>query len=186
MVSATNSENQGTPQQVELTRVETFATMFRREYPGLVALAWTLTGSRAAAEDIAQDAMVELYRRWDDVGSIINLHSYLRRMCVNLSASSFRRRAMEARALLRLAAQPTNVESLPENPKPPGLRSGSFPGGRPRHNSLGRRRAHLARQQHSDCRERVGKSSEAQRLQRAEGDPGSVFAIEVCPVAANP
>jgi DNA-directed RNA polymerase specialized sigma24 family protein len=37
---------------------------------GLVRLAVVLTGDRAAAEDIVQDAFLGLYRRWDKVADM--------------------------------------------------------------------------------------------------------------------
>lgn len=98
----------------EAPRVETFTALFRREYPNLVTLGWTLTGSREAAEDIAQDAMTEVYRRWDDLGSIADPHAYLRRICINRAASSFRRRATELRALLRLSSERPRADLLPD------------------------------------------------------------------------
>jgi Sigma-70 region 2 len=39
-----------------------FADFYRREYDRSVRLAWLLTGSRAAAEDVVQDAMTGVYR----------------------------------------------------------------------------------------------------------------------------
>jgi RNA polymerase sigma-70 factor (sigma-E family) len=114
MTAAADSQNEAGTSHVELTPVETFPTMFRREYPGLVTLAWALTGSRETAEDIAQDAMVALYHRWDDLSSITNPSAYLRRICMNKAASSFRRRAAEVRALLRLTSQTAATQTLPE------------------------------------------------------------------------
>ena len=95
-------------------RVETFTAFFLREYPGVVALGWALTGSRDAAEDVAQDAMTAMYLRWDDVSAMADPRAYLRRICVNKAASSFRRRASEFRALIRLSAQAATVDQLPE------------------------------------------------------------------------
>jgi RNA polymerase sigma-70 factor (ECF subfamily) len=78
-----------------------YPTLFRREYPGLVALAWGLTGSRESAEDIAQESLLVLHRRWDVV-QIDNPAAYVRRTCANLSVSWVRRRAREAQAMARL------------------------------------------------------------------------------------
>ena len=94
--------------------VEAFTAFFRREYAELVALGWALTGSRDAAEDVAQDAMTSMYQRWDDIRTVRDPHAYVRRVCVNLAASSFRRRAAELRALLRLSPQRTDSAQLPD------------------------------------------------------------------------
>jgi RNA polymerase sigma-70 factor (ECF subfamily) len=80
----------------------TFAAFFRREYHGLVALAWGLTGSREAAEDLAQEALLSLHRRWDQPDYLDNPKAYVRRTCANLSVSWIRRRVAETRALLRV------------------------------------------------------------------------------------
>jgi RNA polymerase sigma factor (sigma-70 family) len=61
---------------------EGFDGFYRREYVRAVRLAWLLTGSGAVAEDVAQDAMAGLYRRF------ANIHApdaYLRRAVVNLA-----------------------------------------------------------------------------------------------------
>ena len=101
------------PDQTLLAPVEPFESVFREEYPGLVALAWSLTGSRESAEDIAQDVLLSLYRRWDTAHSITHLHAYLRRSCVNLATSTFRRKAAELRAQLRLRSQTNGHDTLP-------------------------------------------------------------------------
>ncbi len=42
---------------------DAFSTIFREQYPGLVVSATRLLGERALAEEIAQDVMLELWRR---------------------------------------------------------------------------------------------------------------------------
>jgi RNA polymerase sigma-70 factor (ECF subfamily) len=80
----------------------TFERLFRDEYRSLVALAWALTGSREAAEDVAQESLLALHRRWDDLHLIDNPRAYVRRTCANLSVSWVRRRVREVHAVLRL------------------------------------------------------------------------------------
>lgn len=48
---------------VVLSEVISVASLFRREYQGLVELAWGLTGSRETAEDLAQESLFTLHRR---------------------------------------------------------------------------------------------------------------------------
>jgi RNA polymerase sigma factor (sigma-70 family) len=93
------------PPEIRLVRVETYQAFFRREYPGMVTLAWTLTGSRETAEDVAQDALLALYRRWDDLDEIVSPRAFARRICANLAVSNIRRRVAEAKALARLGAR---------------------------------------------------------------------------------
>ena len=47
-----------------------FDALYQREWAGLVALGWSLTGSWAVAEELAQDAFADAYRRWDEVGEL--------------------------------------------------------------------------------------------------------------------
>jgi RNA polymerase sigma factor (sigma-70 family) len=67
---------------------------YRSHWPGLVRLGHLLTGSRAAGEDLAQEAFVGLLRRTapvDDPGA------YLRRSVVNAALTARARRAREQR-----------------------------------------------------------------------------------------
>jgi RNA polymerase sigma-70 factor (ECF subfamily) len=89
---------------VELAYVETFEAFYRRELPALVAFARSLSGS-AAADDIAQEAMLAAYRRWDHVSRLDLPAAWVRRTCANRCVSVLRRRAVEARGLLRLRSE---------------------------------------------------------------------------------
>lgn len=63
---------------------EGFADFYRREHAASLRLAWLLTGSEAAAEDVVQDAMTSVFRAYDR----IELPSaYLRRAVVNTAQS---------------------------------------------------------------------------------------------------
>lgn len=66
---------------------ETFAVFYEHEYDRAVRLAWLLTGSLAAAEDVVQDAMTGLYRAFDRLDSP---PAYLRRAVVNRAKSHAR------------------------------------------------------------------------------------------------
>ncbi len=94
--------------------VETFDGFFRREYPRLVTLARGLSGSAEHAEDIAQEAMVVMLRRWDEVPPLDNPSAYARRTCANLAVSSRRRRWAEMRAFLRVAGRREPLPALPD------------------------------------------------------------------------
>lgn len=88
----------------EIVAVESFDDFYRRELPGLVALARALSGS-ASADDIAQDAMLAAYRRWDAVAELDLPAAWVRRVCANRAVSTLRRRGVETRALLRLSTR---------------------------------------------------------------------------------
>ena len=78
---------------------ERFESFYQREYPGLVRLAHVLSGSRWAAEDIAQEALLGAYRDW---GRIANPRAWTRRAVASLSTSMLRRTQVEARSVGRL------------------------------------------------------------------------------------
>jgi len=60
---------------------------------GLVRLAVVMTGDRAAAEDIVQDAFLGLYRRWDRLADMTAPLAYLRVSVVNGCRTALRRRS---------------------------------------------------------------------------------------------
>ncbi len=90
-----------------------FDALFVREYPRMVALAAAVSGSRAHAEDIAQEAMTRLHHKWATVGRYDKPGSWLRRVTINLAVSQRRRHLSEAKAILRLRS------SEPELPPSP-------------------------------------------------------------------
>ena len=93
----------GEPEAVRLPgRFEYF---YLQEYPKVVALAYVLSGSRAGAEDIAQEAFLRAYRDWDRIGNYEHQAAWVRRVAANLATSGLRRRLVEARALTRLAGR---------------------------------------------------------------------------------
>ncbi|HVQ89317.1 MAG TPA: sigma-70 family RNA polymerase sigma factor [Actinomycetes bacterium] len=96
---------------------EPFESFYRREYPRIAALARVLTGP-IGAEDHAQEAMLVAYRRWREVGQMADPAMWVRRVCANIATSQLRRRAAEARALLRLRGRrdvPTLLEPTDED-----------------------------------------------------------------------
>ena len=81
-----------------------FDDFYRAELPGLLILARALAGP-AAADDVAQEAMLATYRRWPEVRELQDPAQWARRTCANLAVSSFRRRMVELRGLTRLAGR---------------------------------------------------------------------------------
>ena len=90
----------------------TFESFFATEYGRVVGLAFVLCGQRAVAEEVAQDAFVQAYRRWSMVSGYDDPGAWVRRVAVNLATSTLRRRTREARALARLAARRTAPAEL--------------------------------------------------------------------------
>jgi RNA polymerase sigma factor (sigma-70 family) len=83
----------------------TFDQFYDREMPRLIALACALAGP-AVADDLAQEAMITAYRRWNEVRAYEHPESWVRRVCANAAVSLLRHRAAETRALLRLGSRP--------------------------------------------------------------------------------
>ncbi|MGH9214423.1 MAG: RNA polymerase sigma factor [Acidimicrobiales bacterium] len=95
-------------------KTENFDQFYRQEYRTVVALAYGLSGSRPAAEEIAQEAFLAAHRRWSRICDYDEPGLWLRRVVVNRSVSAVRRRIAEARAMTRLRARPSLPLVLPE------------------------------------------------------------------------
>ena len=80
---------------------EDFESFYARERKPVVGLAFVLSGSRSGAEDLAQDAFLTAYKKWDTVGGYDNPGAWVRRVVSNNSVSKFRRRKAEAKAIVR-------------------------------------------------------------------------------------
>lgn len=93
---------------------EPFTRFFRAEYSAVVALAYGLSGSRSAAEDIAQEAFLRAYRDWSRVESMDSPDGWVRRVAMNLARSRWRRLKAEMAARSRLSP-PTDF-SPPDGP----------------------------------------------------------------------
>jgi RNA polymerase sigma-70 factor (ECF subfamily) len=82
-----------------------FEAFYRREWHAVTALAWSLTGSWPVAEELAQEAMADAYRRWDHVGGLDRPGAWVRRAVANRATSHHRRRGVEHRGLARWSAR---------------------------------------------------------------------------------
>jgi RNA polymerase sigma-70 factor (ECF subfamily) len=93
----------------------TFDELYRSDFTDVVGLVYALSGSRYAAEELAQDAFLAAHRNWDRVSGYDDPGAWVRRVAVNRAVSRARRRAAEARSLLRLASQRPLPDPLPED-----------------------------------------------------------------------
>jgi len=86
--------------------------LYIRFAPGGIRLAHLMTGDRAAAEDLVQEAFVRFVGRLHSLRDPGAYEAYLRRTVVNLSKNHFRRRALERAELERQArhARPVHEE----------------------------------------------------------------------------
>jgi len=85
---------------VQLARLE---ALYRLEYSGMVRLAYTLISNSAEAEELVQDAFLDVFRQLDDIREP---KAYLRSAVVSRSRSILRRRRTMA---LRRPERPTDL-----------------------------------------------------------------------------
>ena len=93
--------------------VRTFDGFVREHGRRLVGLAYTLSGSRSAAEDLAQEALLAAYRRWDEVSQMDDPAAWVRRVVANRAVSHIRRRVSEAKGLARLGLERPRLDAPP-------------------------------------------------------------------------
>jgi RNA polymerase sigma-70 factor (sigma-E family) len=84
-----------------------FSEFFAGQYARLCWLGYLLTGSRAEAEELAQEALVRTWWRWRLVRRPHDPASYARKVLLNRRRSLLRRAAVEARSLARARDEQT-------------------------------------------------------------------------------
>jgi RNA polymerase sigma factor (sigma-70 family) len=80
----------------------TFESFFEDEMERLIRALSVITGSRAEAEDIAQDAFIRIYERWDQVKTMENPSGYLYRTALNRFRNETRRASQVVRRAVGL------------------------------------------------------------------------------------
>jgi RNA polymerase sigma-70 factor (sigma-E family) len=73
------------------------ARLYRSHWTPLVRLAAVLTRDASVAEEIVQDAFVQLHQRWDGLSDRAAAQAYLRTSVVNRARSALRHRGVEER-----------------------------------------------------------------------------------------
>jgi RNA polymerase sigma-70 factor (sigma-E family) len=92
------------------------ADLYRRHADRAIRLAYLLTGDRAQAEDLVQDAFVKLAGRLAHLRDPDAFDAYLRRTLVNLANSHFRRKRVERAYLERVKYAPAREFEEPPDP----------------------------------------------------------------------
>ena len=92
-----------------------FEEFYRSRYQRVVGVVLALSGSRVAAEEIAQDAFLRAHDRWPEVASHPNPDAWIRRVAINLAMSTLRRRSTEAKVLLRRSRERPRIDELPDS-----------------------------------------------------------------------
>lgn len=86
-------------------------TLYAAHAPGAARLAYLLTGDRALAEDLVQEAFVRMFGRFRDLRNPDAFGAYLRKTVVNLARSHFRRKGVERTYLERESRLPSSTQS---------------------------------------------------------------------------
>jgi RNA polymerase sigma-70 factor, ECF subfamily len=82
-------------------RASAFEAFFLAEYPGVYGSLCLITRNRHEAEEIAQEAFVKMWERWDRLDTIGDPVGYVHRVAMN----AFRRRSRRAAMALRRTAR---------------------------------------------------------------------------------
>jgi RNA polymerase sigma-70 factor, ECF subfamily len=78
-------------------RTASFEDFFRAQNPGLHARLCLITGNVAEAEELAQDAFLRVWERWDRVSQMDRPVGYLYRTAMNLFRKRYRRALLALR-----------------------------------------------------------------------------------------
>ncbi len=93
----------GAPLQVYVSKdPDGFDEFYRREYRPLLRLAWSLTGRRDLGEELVQETLLTVHRRWSSVEAYESPGGFARRVLLNDATSQARRRSSERRAFGRI------------------------------------------------------------------------------------
>jgi RNA polymerase sigma-70 factor (ECF subfamily) len=87
--------------EVEASR--TFEAFYQAEALTLFRRLWLVTGNRAEAEELMQDAFLSVWERWDRVGGMDDPIGYLYRTAMNLFRTRYRRAMLQVRRTVGLA-----------------------------------------------------------------------------------
>ena len=82
-----------------------FRDFMHARWPGMVRLAYALTGDQGHAEDVAQTAFARAYASWPKVRRTGNPEAYVRRIVINENLNRFRKHRVAERL----------TDSLPES-----------------------------------------------------------------------
>jgi len=88
-----------------------FEAFYVEHHRRVVGLGYALTGSWSTAEEVAQEAFLRTYQRWETVSGYERPDVWVRTVAANLARSRWRRLGTELRALTRLAG---SRESQPD------------------------------------------------------------------------
>jgi RNA polymerase sigma factor (sigma-70 family) len=86
-----------------LEAANAFEAFYEAEARTLFRRLWLVTGNRAEAEELMQDAFLSVWQRWDRVGGMDDPVGYLYRTAMNLFRKRYRRAMLAVRRSVGLA-----------------------------------------------------------------------------------
>ena len=92
---------------------DAFDAVFRAHYATLVGVAERIVGERAVAEELAQDVMLELWRRHETLHVDESLRAYLVRAARNRALNHLRHERMVVRTAPRAAGETVTQPDAP-------------------------------------------------------------------------
>ncbi|MPY54111.1 SigE family RNA polymerase sigma factor [Streptomyces acidicola] len=93
-----------------------FHAFFERHYAELARLAHLLTGEADAADDLAADALLALWHRWDRVRAADHPVAYARGVVANLARTRIRSAVRERRRITLFWSQREERTEIPDVP----------------------------------------------------------------------
>ena len=97
-------------------RERAFQDFFELNHADLARLAYLITGDANVADDIASDALVEIWRHWDRVETADNPLAYARGVLANLARNWIRRQRRERLGMLGLRLSPAEQHQAADIP----------------------------------------------------------------------
>jgi RNA polymerase sigma-70 factor, ECF subfamily len=88
----------------DLEASRSFGTFYDAESQMLFRRLWLVTGNRAEAEELMQDAFLKVWERWEHVATMDDPVGYLYRTAMNLFRKRYRRAALAIRRSIGLAS----------------------------------------------------------------------------------
>jgi RNA polymerase sigma-70 factor (ECF subfamily) len=94
-----------------------FEDLFVEEYPRVVRTVFFIVGDEGRAEEVTQDAFVQLLRHWSKVRDYDRPGAWVRRVALRIAVKTARREQRQAALVARL--RPQQVDELPVFPVSP-------------------------------------------------------------------